>query len=224
MKLDARLFGIVPYRAALEYQRVLCSRRRLGEVGDTLLLLEHPPVVTLGKRGSRADIIVDQEHIRAAGGDIVEIERGGQVTYHGPGQLVGYLIVDLKDHQRQVRRFVENIERAIIEWLASNALLTAGVDPAGVGVWVGDRKIAAVGISIHGGVTMHGFALNLDPDLSHFDWIVPCGIRDKGVASVASLRGRPVDMRAAKESMAATIGAVFGYDELALTWVEELPE
>ena len=223
MKLDARLFGIVPYREALDYQRFLCEERRADRIGDTLLLLEHPPVITLGTRGDRSDILVDEASLRAAGGDIVEIERGGQVTYHGPGQLVGYLIVNLYEHQRKVKLFVSNIERSIIEWLAERHHIEARVDPTNVGVWVGDEKIAAVGISIKGGVTMHGFALNLNTDLSHFSWIVPCGIVDKGITSVAALRGVAVDMAEAKTSMAATVARVFGYESYSFAEYAGLP-
>lgn len=212
MILDVRIFGTVPYRDALSLQLALNSERKADRIEDTLLLLEHPPVITLGTRGSASDIMLDEELVREAGGDIVKIDRGGQVTYHGPGQLVGYLIVNLYKHQRKVRRFVENIENTIIAYLSRFHGLDARVDPENVGVWVGNEKVAAIGISIKNGVTMHGFALNLNTDLSHFSWIVPCGIRDKGVTSVAALTGASVDMMRAKGDMAAVAAETFGYE------------
>ncbi len=213
MKLAVRLMGTVPYREAWSLQQSLNADRKAERIDDTLILLEHPPVITLGTRGGAEDILLDERTIRAAGGEIVRIDRGGQVTYHGPGQLVGYLIVNLYSHQRQVRRFVENIERSIIAYLSSAHGIDARVDPDNVGVWVGNEKIAAIGISIKNGVTMHGFALNLNTDLSHFSWIVPCGIRDKGVTSVAALTGSPVDMAQARTAMAASVIEAFGYEE-----------
>lgn len=217
MKLSVRLLGTVPYRDALSLQRRLNAERKEDRIPDTLLLLEHPPVVTLGTRGSASDLLLDESTIRAAGGDVVTIDRGGQVTYHGPGQLVGYFIVNLYEHQRQVRRFVENIERSIIAYLSRFHGIDSRTDPENVGVWTGNEKIAAIGISIKSGVTMHGFALNLNTDLSHFSWIVPCGIRDKGVTSVAALTGKPVDMERARRDMAAVAADVFGYEEFALS-------
>jgi lipoyl(octanoyl) transferase len=223
VNLDVQVFCSVPYREALDYQLRLNASRKAEATADTLLLLEHPPVITLGTRGVAGDILADEASIRAAGGDIVRIDRGGQVTYHGPGQLVGYLIVNLYDHQRQVRRFVENIERTLISYLARFHGIDARTDPENVGVWVGNEKIAAIGITIKSGVTMHGFALNLNTDLSHFSWIVPCGIIDKGMTSVAALTGTPVDMRKAKFDMATVVAEIFGFDSYGCRELSGVP-
>ena len=197
--------------------------RKSEQIPDTLLLLEHPPVITLGKRGSGTDILLSREMLNAKGVDVVEIDRGGQVTYHGPGQMVGYFICNLYEHQRKVRRFVQNIENSVITFLKESWNIEATTDPKNVGVWTSNggkyEKIAAIGISIFQGITMHGFALNITTDLSHFGWIVPCGITDKGVTSVKRIleerndKDSLIPMDTAKRKFADIVKKVFEYDQ-----------
>ncbi|HXH81979.1 MAG TPA: lipoyl(octanoyl) transferase LipB, partial [Candidatus Tectomicrobia bacterium] len=188
--------GRIDYAVALAWQRALLAARAEGIVPDTLLLLEHPPTITLGRRASRADILVDATLLVARGVAVYETNRGGLVTYHGPGQLVGYAICDLRALTGgDVVRYVTGLEETVIRVLAGYAI-TGERDPAHRGVWVGNAKIAAVGVAISRGVTMHGFALNVQPDLAAFGWIRPCGIADRGVTSMVALLGRQVPLAA----------------------------
>jgi lipoyl(octanoyl) transferase len=201
--------GRVEYGAGLALQRGLLDARAAAAVPDTLLLLEHSPVLTLGRRGSRDDILVDEATLAAEGVAVYETNRGGLVTYHGPGQLVGYPITDLRALTGgDVVRYVTGLEETVIRALAGLGI-TAGRDPAHRGVWVGDAKIAAVGVAISRGVTMHGFALNLQPDPAHFALIRPCGITDRGVTSAAALLGQVVPLAECAVALAAAFGAVF---------------
>lgn len=179
----------VPYGQALEWQRALFAARRVGDIPDTLLLLEHPPVVTFGRSASgEVDLVASRESLIARGIDLVETDRGGRITYHAPGQLVGYPVLDLgqREEERDLHRYLRNLEQALIDTLAVFEI--EGRRVAGqTGVWVGERrKIAAMGIKAARWVTIHGFALNINCDLEVFRRdIVPCGIRDKDVTSVA---------------------------------------
>lgn len=178
--LDA---GLVPYGDALAWQRVLAQARIDGQLAnDLLLLLEHPPVVTLGRASHAAHVL------RPEGIDIFEIERGGDVTFHGPGQLVGYLILDLTGHRRDLHWYLRTLEDAIIIALAELGI-PAGRNPPHTGVWTANRKIASIGIHVKQWVTWHGFALNVTTDLTQFDRIVPCGIPGVAMTSVARERG-----------------------------------
>lgn len=178
--------GTVAYLDAWDLQRRLVARRQEGRTGDVLLLLEHPPVYTLGKRTDRAHLLYDAAERESHGIDLVEVDRGGDVTYHGPGQLVGYPIVQLASI-RSVVDYVRSLEGALIAALERLGV-AASRSTGFTGVWVDDEKIAAIGVRIaSGGVSSHGFALNVAPDLDHFAGIVPCGIADRGVCSLASL-------------------------------------
>jgi len=178
--------GLVPYDEAWRWQQLLHARRVAQEIGDTCLLLEHPSVYTAGKR--------TEDDERPSGGvPVIDVDRGGKLTWHGPGQLVGYPIVSLEpvvDVVAHVRR----VEEVLIRTCAELGVLDAARVDGRSGVWVGDgaAKVAAIGIRVARGVTMHGFALNCDPDLTAYDVIVPCGIRDAGVTSLSVLLGRPV--------------------------------
>jgi len=178
--------GLVPYAEAFALQHRLVDARREGRIGDTLLLLEHPAVYTMGKRTDRANVIWDADQRRANGIDLVEVDRGGDVTYHGPGQLVGYPILQLASI-RSVVDYVRALEDVIID--ALDAVGIPGQRSEGfTGVWVGDRKIAAIGVRVaSGAITSHGFALNVTTNLDDFAGIVPCGIADRGVCSITSL-------------------------------------
>ena len=193
--LDVRRLGLVPYAEALELQRQLVEQRRAGEIPDQLLLLEHPPVITLGvkARNDRSHVLETPERLAEQGIELFETGRGGDVTYHGPGQLVGYPIVDLSPDRRDVHRYVRDLEEVLIRSVAVFGV-NAGRSPGLTGVWVGDAKLAAIGVRIARWVTSHGFALNVGTNLDHFRLIVPCGISDKGVTSLEELTGRPLAM------------------------------
>jgi lipoyl(octanoyl) transferase len=183
--------GIVPYRRAWAWQRALVRRRAAGEVPDAVLLLEHPHVYTIGKRGSDGDVLVDAARLAAQGAEVVHSDRGGQVTYHGPGQLVGYPITLLDQHP-DVWRFIRRVEDAMVDVAAGFGLAARGERGLLTGVWVGDAKLVAIGMRVSRGVTSHGFALNCATDLARFDAIVPCGLPGSAACSLSSLLGRQV--------------------------------
>lgn len=213
MVLEGVFPGRVPYGEALEWQKKLLAERQVDAIEDTILLLEHEPVITCGRRTDGNDILIPRDRLEAAGGSVFMIDRGGEATYHGPGQLVGYPIIHLRNHQRSVRKFVNNMEEVFIRYLRDDFGIEAARDEEHPGVWVGRDKITAIGISIHGGVTMHGFAFNVNTDLSHFQWIVPCGIRDRGVTSLERLTGKPQDFQAVAKRIFGMFANVYGYDE-----------
>jgi lipoyl(octanoyl) transferase len=183
--------GTVPYRRAWAWQRALVERRAAGEVPDVVLLLEHPHVYTIGKRGSDADVLASPAWLAAQGAEVVHSDRGGQVTYHGPGQLVGYPICLLDQHP-DVWRFVGRVEEALTEVATGFGLQARGERGDLTGVWVGDAKLAAIGMRVSRGVTSHGFALNCATDLARFNAIVPCGLPEAAACSLSGLLGREV--------------------------------
>jgi lipoyl(octanoyl) transferase len=186
--LDVRRLGLMGYADALALQRTLVTERQAGQVDDLLLLVEHPPVLTLGVRGDggRLHILASDADLSARGIEIFEAGRGGDVTYHGPGQMVGYPIVDLNPDRRDVHRYVRDIEEVLIR-VADDFNVEAVRVPGLTGVWVGHEKLAAIGVRISRWVTSHGFALNVSTNLDDFNLIVPCGIADRGVTSLARL-------------------------------------
>ena len=188
--LEVRRLGVVPYDAALDLQRRLVEQRRAGTVGDLLLLLEHPPVLTLGVRrdGGRSNILASDDDLASRAIDVFETGRGGDVTYHGPGQIVGYPIVDLNPDRRDVHKYVRDLESVLMLATSDFGIQTSRVEGL-TGVWAGDEKLAAIGIRISRWITSHGFALNHTTDLANFGLIVPCGIADRGVTSLARLGG-----------------------------------
>lgn len=187
--LQARWLGSVAYADALVMQQELVRRRRAGEIPDQLLLLEHPHVITLGTSSSAEHVLVSEEERRLLGIDLFETGRGGDVTYHGPGQLVGYPVLDLKPDRRDLHRYVRDVEEALIRALASLGV-AADRKPGLTGVWVGGEKVAAIGVRVSSGwITSHGFALNVSTALGYFDAIVPCGIREHGVTSLERVVG-----------------------------------
>ena len=175
--------GTLGYVDALKLQRSLQAARERELIGDTLLLLEHPPVITMGKSAIREHVLATDAELASEGATVEWIERGGETTYHGPGQRVVYVMLDLN-------RFVRNMEQVFVDLLAREYGIEAGRDPEHPGVWVGNEKITALGISIKNKVTMHGFAFNVSPNLTHFEWIIPCGITDKGQTSLEALLRR----------------------------------
>ncbi len=207
--LEVRWLGVVPYAMGLKYQQELVERRRADEIPDQLLLLEHPHVITLGTSAHEEHILVGEEERRLLGIELFETGRGGDVTYHGPGQLVGYPILDLKPDRRDLHRYVRDIEEALIRALADYGV-EAGRKEGLTGVWVGDEKIAAIGVRVSSGwITSHGFALNVNTDLNFFDAIIPCGIRDHGVTSLARVTGSEFDLDAVGERVAERFAEVF---------------
>jgi lipoate-protein ligase B len=201
--------GRLPYRQAWALQHTLVEKRIAREIPDTLLLLEHEPVITLGRRADPANILADDAALQAAGVEVVSVERGGDVTYHGPGQLVGYPIMHLPGLGMGASDFMHALEEALMQALSGYGLTTQR-GPGVIGVWVGDNKIAALGLRIRRGVTFHGFALNVAPNMAHWDLIVPCGIRDGGVTSLAAELGQAPDLAAVRARVAATLAAVLG--------------
>jgi lipoyl(octanoyl) transferase len=208
--LEVRSVGQLSYADGLEWQKQLVNDRKTGAIPDTLLLLEHPHVITIGvkARDTRANITASDELLAARGVEVFETGRGGDVTYHGPNQLVGYPILDLNPDRRDVHRYVRDLEEVLIR-TAREFGLDAGREPGLTGVWVGDQKIAAIGVRISRWVTSHGFALNVGSDLSFFDLIVPCGITDKRVGSMAQLLGRPISREEVEPVLLRHFGAVF---------------
>src|SRR3954452_19161790 len=197
--------GRVEYADAFALQNELRAARQAGDIPDALLLLEHPPVYTKGRRTEKADLPMGDEWYRAQGIDVAETNRGGRVTYHGPGQLVGYPIMKITD----VIEFVRTMERGVIAALADEGI-DAGVRDGLTGVWVGERKIGSIGVHVSRGVTMHGFAINVDNDLQPFEWIVPCGIDGVRMTSVYVETKRTGEMRCFRKRMAYRFAEAFG--------------
>ena len=209
-RFDIRRLGVVRYGEALELQSQLVESRRANRIPDQLLLLEHPPVITLGvkARNDRSHVLAPAEVLDSAGVELFETGRGGDVTYHGPGQLVGYPILDLNPDRRDVHRYVRDLEEVLIR-TAARFGIQATRQPGLTGVWVGDNKLAAIGVRISRWITSHGFALNVTTDLGHFNLIVPCGITGKGVTSLQQLLGRNVSIDEVANVVVACFGEVF---------------
>jgi lipoyl(octanoyl) transferase len=208
--LQVRRIASIGYADGLALQKTLVEERRAGHVPDLLLLLEHPHVVTLGVKGDggRGHILATPERLGSEGIEVHETGRGGDVTYHGPGQIVGYPILDLKPDRCDVHRYVRDVEEVLIR-TAADFGVTAGRIPGLTGVWAGQEKLAAIGIRISRWITSHGFAFNVTTDLDYFNLIVPCGIADHGVTSLARLLGRPIDRRAVEDRMVRHVCDVF---------------
>jgi lipoyl(octanoyl) transferase len=203
--------GLVDYAQALDLQKEKVAERKAGAIPDTLLLLEHPHVYTLGRNARRENLLVSAEWLASRGAQVFETDRGGDVTYHGPGQLVGYPIFDLTKHRRDISWYMRSLEEVFVR-TARDFGIAADRSPGAPGVWVGNDKLVAMGVHLSRWVTSHGFALNVNTDLSYFDWIIPCGLPDKGVTSLAKLLGRPLEMEAVTERVVECFGAVFGLE------------
>ena len=232
--LHIRYLGRLPYHQAWELQKTLVDQRLAGDIPDTLLLLEHDPVITLGRSGKRDSLLVDGDELSRRGIELVHSDRGGDITWHGPGQIIGYAILDLRDGHRDVRRFVQGLEQTVIDtcaehrsWqltgndlveddledIAEHGLTAERLDGA-PGVWLrdaprGDRKVAAIGARFTRWITHHGFALNVNPNLEGFRLIVPCGLHGKAVTSLEAELGHKVPMGAVMERLAHHFARVF---------------
>ena len=198
------------YASALALQEKLHAARVRGEIPDTLLLLEHEPVITLGRAAKREHVLATPERLRALGIEQHEIGRGGDVTYHGPGQLVGYPILDLRPERCDVRRYVRNLERVMIETAAKFGVAAQRIEGL-TGTFCQDRKVGAIGVRISRWVTMHGFALNVNTDLDAFSLIVPCGLRETGVTSLSREAGRALTLAEVTAAAAGSFKEVFEY-------------
>lgn len=214
--LEVRHLGVVPYAAATEMQRALVEGRRAGRVPDLLLLLEHPHVITLGVKlgAARSHLVATQELLSQRGVEVHESGRGGDITYHGPGQLVGYPIVDLRPDRCDVHRYVRDLEEVMIR-AAGDFGVRADRIKGLTGAWVGADKLGAIGVRISKWITSHGFAFNVTTNLDYFRLIVPCGISDRGVTSLAQLTGKPVTLQQAADAIAQNFCDVFDCDSIA---------
>ena len=211
-----RHLGTVPYADGLELQAALVNKRQRGEIADTLLLLEHPPVITLGRNARREHLLFPEEWLLARGIEVHETGRGGDITYHGPGQVVGYPILDLAPDRQDVHRYVRDLEEVMVR--AAGAFgVRAGRVQGLTGVWVEGQKLGAIGVRIARWVTSHGFAFNVSTDLSPFELIVPCGIRGRGVTSLERLLGVRLPLGLVSEALARAVADVFGREAVTAT-------
>lgn len=211
--------GLTGYNEADSLQKELLEKRANGEIPDTLLLLEHPPTITTGRAGQPENVLVSREQLEREGINLVSVDRGGDATYHGPGQLVAYPIIDLRDRNRDARRYVRDLEEVIIRTLGDFDI-TASRDQSHAGVWVENEEMAAIGVSVRQWVTRHGFALNVNTDLRPFSFINPCGFTDRGATSLSRLLARDVSVTAVTERLVARFAEVFGAQ---LEWAEGSP-
>lgn len=200
--------GLIAYSEAYHLQRQLLYQRVSNEITDTLLLLEHPPTITIGKSGKLENVLASQAQLAEAGVSLFFVDRGGDVTYHGPGQLVAYPIIDLSQRGRDVHQYVRDLEEVIIRTL-NDFSINAGRDRSHAGVWVRGKEIAALGLRISKWVSMHGFALNVNIDLEQFSFINPCGFHDRKATSVSNLLSQDVSMDAVTENLLAHFSEVF---------------
>ncbi|HSU83475.1 MAG TPA: lipoyl(octanoyl) transferase LipB [Thermoanaerobaculia bacterium] len=202
--------GRVPYAEAVEMQHAARAALKAGEGPERFLLLEHPHVYTLGRNASAEDVLADPEQLAARGVEVAECDRGGQVTYHGPGQLVGYPVVNLSPDRRDIRRYVRDLQEVLIRTLAEYGVAARpGEEQAFIGVWAGEAKIASIGVHLSRWITTHGFALNVSTDLSYFTGIIPCGLRQVSMTSIERLMGRAPSLPEIAAVCARHFGQIF---------------
>ncbi len=213
--------GRCSYEKALEIQFKLLEKRQNGEIADTLILVEHPAVITLGKSASADHVVASDKELVREGIQRFESNRGGDVTYHGEGQIVGYPIINLIENKIKVRNFVEKLEEVFINILKDFNLEASG-SSKDIGVWVGNEKITAIGLAVKKGVTMHGFAFNVNTNLDHFKYIIPCGIRNKGVTTLEKLLKTPQDFTRMNQRVVEEFMDVYNYHTLQKVTMEEL--
>ena len=211
MKKEAWILSLdtVPYEEAFALQKRLVTMRSQDAICDTLILLEHPPVFTVTRKATLNNILASPDELEDKGISLCKTNRGGDITYHGPGQIVGYPIMNLKEHGKDLHKYIRNIEEIIISVLMDYGI-SAHRDKANPGVWIGDEKIAAIGIAVKSSwTTMHGFAFNVNPDLNHYSFIVPCGLTNKGITSLSKLLGTPISMEEVREKVIHHYAEVF---------------
>ena len=204
-------FGLLDYDEGLRLQCQRVAQRKAAEIPDSLLLLEHPHVYTLGRNAKREHLLVSPERLISLKAQVFETNRGGDITYHGPGQLVGYPIFDLTQHRRDISWYMRSLEEVFMSVAADYGVRAIRI-PGAAGVWVGDAKLVAMGVHVSRWVTSHGFAFNVNTDLDYFDWIVPCGLRDKGVTSLEKILGHRVEMDEVIERVIDHFARTFGFE------------
>ncbi len=207
--------GMIDYNQAWDLQKEIFDLRNRNEIKDTLFLLEHPHTYTLGKVADKENLISTNEQLKELGISVYEIDRGGDITYHGPGQIVGYPIIKLSDWKEDTHEYLRALEEMIIRTCAEYGLST-NRKPKYTGVWLGERKIAAIGIKVSRWITMHGFAFNVNTDLNYFDGIIPCGIKDKDVTSLQRELGKEIEINEVKEKLVKNFQKIFGYTKFII--------
>jgi len=213
--------GFIDYKEAWDLQKEIFSKRVSCEVEDYLLLLEHPNTYTLGKTAHKENLIGSEEYLNQNQISVYEIDRGGDITYHGPGQIVGYPIIDLNNWFKDTHKYLRALEEVIIK-TCSEYGLNCERNPKHTGVWIGDRKIAAIGIKVSRWITMHGFAFNVNTDLNLFNGIIPCGIQDKSVTSLREELDKEIDIQKIKEKLLKNFYDVFNYSKVITLQREEI--
>ncbi len=211
MICQVQQLGRMDYSEALQLQHRSAAHRKAGTIPDTLLLLEHPHVYTFGRNANKEHLLVSRQFLTELGAEVFDTDRGGDVTYHGPGQLVGYPILDLTQYRRDIAWYMRSLEEVFIRVAAGFGIRARRLNGV-TGVWVGDEKLVAMGVHISRWVTSHGFAFNVNTDLRYFEHIVPCGLRDKGVTSLEKLLGRNVEMEVVAKRVIEEFGQVFGFE------------
>ncbi len=221
--LDIYELGTIPYEKALEYQESLLAKRIAEEIPDSLILLEHPPTITTGRKGNTGNLLVRKEYLEKHGISFIHASRGGDITFHGPGQIVGYPILNLKNHEMDIRKHLRNIEEVIIRTLGDFEIEGRRIDGV-TGVWVKRSKIASIGIAIRKWVTYHGFALNVSTNLDYFELILSCGITDVRITSIGSWleNGESVRMDNVTQSVIKNFMGVFGFEDFILRDEKEI--
>ncbi len=205
--LDVIKVGLCDYQKAWDWQRQLHAARRANDIPDTLLLLQHPSVYTFGKNANKENLIDSKDAL------VIQSDRGGDITWHGPGQLVGYPIINLKEHKTSASWYMRNLEEVIIRCLKDYDISASRIEKL-TGVWIGNEKIAAMGVRLSRWITMHGFALNIAPDLSYFNGMIPCGIKDKGVTSIKKQLGKEPDFDEVQNCIIEHFKTIFNFDEI----------
>lgn len=213
--------GFIDYKEAWDLQKEIFSKRVSGEFEDSLFLLEHPNTYTLGKTAHKENLKGSEDYLKENNISVYDIDRGGDITYHGPGQIVGYPIIDLSNWFKDTHKYLRALEEVIIK-TCSEYGLNCGRNPKHTGVWIGDRKIAAIGIKVSRWVTMHGFAFNVNTDLNLFNGIIPCGIQDKSVTSLSKELGKEISIHAVKEKLLKNFSDVFNYNKVITKQREEV--
>lgn len=212
-KLSYFDLGIIDYKKAWDLQRDIFNQRLENNISDVLLLLEHPHTYTLGKTADKKHLVGSEEYLKKNEISVYDIDRGGDITYHGPGQIVGYPIINLKNWYQDTHKYLRALEETIIKTCADYGV-TAGREPEYTGVWIEDRKIAAIGIKVSRWITMHGFAFNINSDLTFFGGIIPCGIQDKAVTSLENETGKKIDIQEVKINLRKNFKQIFNYDKV----------
>ncbi len=205
--------GLTDYEECYRTQREMAARRRLGEIEDTLILAEHNSVFTVGRIGTRKNLLVDTDYLQQRGIKVLNVDRGGDITFHGPGQLLIYPIIELKDKWRDLHKYMRSLEDVAIKFLERYSL-QPGRMPGLTGVWVSGKKVVSIGIGVTNWVTYHGLSVNIKPDLGFFDMIYPCGLRGVKMASLESLTGKDISMEEAKSNILSDFEKVFNYGKI----------